>query len=110
MIDALVPVKQLSAAKSRLLPGPDRAGAGHLTLAMLDDVLAALSGAEQVAHVAVVTPDEAVARHVATAGARAILWPRPGLNPSLDHGAAALARPGQEGLLVVLGDVAGVQS
>jgi len=109
MIDALVPVKQLSAAKSRLLSGPDRAGARRLTLAMLEDVLAALAGADRVERVAVVTPDEAVAQRAERAGASAILWPEPGLNASLDHGAAALDRPGQAGLLVILGDVAGVQ-
>lgn len=110
MIDALVPVKQLVAAKSRLLPGPDRAAAGRLTLAMLDDVLAALAGAERIDRVAVVTPDESVARHAEAAGALAILRAAPGLNSSLDDGAAKLAHGGQEGLFVILGDVAGVTS
>ena len=110
MIDALVPVKQLSAAKSRLLPGPDRAAAGRLTLAMLSDVLSALAGAQRIGRRAVVTPDEAVARHAEAAGARAIRWREPGLNPALDHAAAALGQPGQGGLLVILGDVAGALS
>lgn len=107
MIDALVPVKRLVAAKSRLLPGPDRRAAGRLTLAMLDDVLAALRGARHVDRVAVVTPDEEVARHAEDHDALALLRPDPGLNPSLDAGAARLARRGQTGLLVILGDVAG---
>ena len=107
MIDALVPVKRLAAAKSRLLPGPDRAAAGRLTLAMLDDLLSALADATRVGRVAVVTPDHEVARHAEAGGALALLRPDPGLNPSLDEGAAKLAHPEQDGLLVVLGDVAG---
>ena len=110
MIDALVPVGRLADAKSRLLPGPDREGAGRLTLAMLDDVLDALSAAQRIDRVAVVTPDDEVARHAETAGAIAILRPEPGLNPSLDDGAAKLAHGGQDGLLVILGDVAGATS
>lgn len=106
-IDALVPVKELVAAKSRLLPGPDRSAAGRLTLAMLEDVLAALFEAQHVDRVAVVTPDEAVAKRAAELGALPLLRSDPGLNPSLDAGAAELARPEQSGLLVILGDVAG---
>jgi 2-phospho-L-lactate guanylyltransferase len=106
-IDGLVPVGRLADAKSRLLPGPDREAAARLTLAMLDDVLEALAAARRVDRVAVVTPDAAVARHAEAAGARAILQQAPGLNRGLDEAAAALARPGQDGLLVILGDVAG---
>ncbi|MBW2315259.1 MAG: 2-phospho-L-lactate guanylyltransferase [Deltaproteobacteria bacterium] len=110
MIDALVPVGRLADAKSRLLPGPYRAAAAKLTLAMLDDVLAALAGAERIERVAVVTPDETVARHTEAAGATAILQTTRGLNPGLDDGAAKLAHAGQDGLLVILGDVAGATS
>jgi len=112
-LDALVPVKRLSAAKSRLVPGPDRAAAGRLTLAMLDDVLAALRGATRIARVAVVTPDDEVAAHAEAAGALPVLRPDPGLNASLDEGAAWLAGHGGAapgGLLVVLGDVAGASA
>lgn len=107
MIDALVPVKRLVAAKSRLLPGPDRSAAGRLTLAMLDDVLAALSGARRIGRIAVVTPDAEVSAHAERAGAIALLRPDPGLNPSLEAGAERLASGSQDGLLVILGDVAG---
>lgn len=107
MIDALVPVKRLEAAKSRLLPGPDRSAAGRLTLAMLDDVLAALSDARRIGRIAVVTPDAEVSAHAERAGAIALLRPDPGLNPSLEAGAARLASAEQDGLLVILGDVAG---
>jgi 2-phospho-L-lactate guanylyltransferase len=107
MIDALVPIGRLADAKSRLLPAPDRDDAARLTLAMLDDVLGALAAAKRVDRVAVVTPDDAVARHAEASGATAILWRESGLNASLDEGAAWLSREGQTGLLVILGDVAG---
>lgn len=107
VVDALVPVGRLADAKSRLLPGPDREAAARLTLAMLDDVLEALAGARRIEQVAVVTPDAEVARHAEAAGARPILQREPGLNRGLDDAAASLARPGQDGLLVILGDVAG---
>jgi len=107
VIDALVPVGRLADAKSRLLPAPERDAAARLTLAMLDDVLAALEAARGIDRVGVVTPDAAVARHAEAAGATPLLRPEPGLNPSLDEGAARLARPEQQGLLVMLGDVAG---
>jgi len=110
VIDALVPIGRLADAKSRLLPAPDRAAAGRLTLAMLDDVLGALFGAKRVDRVAVVTPDDAVARHAEAAGATTVLRREPGLNASLDDGAAKLAHAGQDGLLVILGDVAGATS
>jgi 2-phospho-L-lactate guanylyltransferase len=107
VVDALVPVGRLADAKSRLLHGPDREAAARLTLAMLDDVLQALTAARRIDRVAVVTPDPVVARHAEAAGARAILQETRGLNRGLDDAAAALARPEQDGLLVILGDVAG---
>jgi 2-phospho-L-lactate guanylyltransferase len=107
VIDALVPVGRLADAKSRLLPAPDREAAARLTLAMLDDVVDALRGAPSIRRVAVVTPDGEVARHAEAAGAEAIVYREPGLNPAIDHGAATLAGTGQTGLLVILGDVAG---
>jgi 2-phospho-L-lactate guanylyltransferase len=109
-VDALVPVKSLDAAKSRLVPSlgrPGRVDAGRLVLAMLDDVLEALAAASRVVRMAVVTPDEGVARHAEAAGARALRIPDVGLNPSLDRAAAQLAGPEPRGLLVLLGDVAG---
>lgn len=107
MIDALVPIGRLAEAKSRLLPAAERGDAARLTLAMLDDVLGALASAERIDRVAVVTPDDAVARHAEASGARAIVRREPGLNASLDEGAAQLSHAGQTGLLVILGDVAG---
>ena len=57
---ALVPVKALEGAKQRLKNclGADREG---FTIAMLKDVLAALSESKEVSHITVVTDDPRVA-------------------------------------------------
>jgi 2-phospho-L-lactate guanylyltransferase len=107
MIAALVPVKRLAASKSRLLPRLAREQHEALSLAMLRDVLDALAGAERVQRIAVVTPDDEVARTAREAGAEPVRFREPGLNAALDAGAAALALGPEDGLLVVLGDVAG---
>lgn len=107
MIAALVPVKRLDAAKSRLLPWLGRDGVRALTLAMLGDVLEALREAPRVGAIAVVTEDEEVASAARAAGAGAIVLADRGLNPSLAAAGAQLARK-DEALLVVLGDVAGI--
>jgi 2-phospho-L-lactate guanylyltransferase len=108
VIVAIVPVKALPAAKSRLVPHLGRAGARQLTLAMLRDVVEALVRVPALAKVVVVTPDEQVARTARESGAEALLRPDPGLNAAVDAACAELA-PG-DGALVVLGDVAGLRA
>jgi 2-phospho-L-lactate guanylyltransferase len=102
---ALVPVKRLGAAKSRLR-GALGERADELTLAMLADLLEALVAAPQLARVVVVTPDEAVARVARASGAEARVADDAGLNEALAAAASALAAA-SESVLVVLGDVAG---
>jgi 2-phospho-L-lactate guanylyltransferase len=102
---ALVPVKRLGAAKSRLR-GELGAHADELTLAMLADLLAALVASPGLARVVVVTPDEAVAQVARASGASARVAEDSGLNEGLAAACAELAAPG-EAVLVVLGDVAG---
>jgi 2-phospho-L-lactate guanylyltransferase len=109
MIAALVPVKRLAAGKSRLAERLGRAATGRLSLAMLGDVVEALRAVPDLDPVAVVTPDAAAAQAAEALGARAFLRDDPGLNPSLDAAAAEIARSGRPDLLVVLGDVAGVE-
>lgn len=106
MIPALVPVKRLAVAKSRLLPWLGAEGVRALTLAMLGDVLEALREAPEIGAVAIVTEDEEAARAAREAGAEAIVLADEGLNPSLAAAAARVARA-DEALLIVLGDVAG---
>jgi 2-phospho-L-lactate guanylyltransferase len=102
---ALVPVKRLGAAKSRLR-GVLGERADELTLAMLADLLDALVASPQLARVVVVTPDEAVAQVAQTCGASARVAEDAGLNEGLAEATRELARR-DEPVLVVLGDVAG---
>lgn len=106
---ALVPVKRLADTKSRLLSQLGRPEREAFALSMLEDVLAALLGAESVARTVVVTPDEGVGAAARRAGAEALVRDDSGLNPALDAATRALD-PGDEPVLVVLGDVAGALS
>jgi 2-phospho-L-lactate guanylyltransferase len=107
VIAALVPVKALAASKSRLAGG-DRGEIEALSLAMLHDVVAALLRVPELSRVAVVTPDAAVAEAARAAGAEALLRDDPGLNPAVEAASAQLAPGEDDGVLVVLGDVAAV--
>jgi len=108
MIAALVPVKRLETAKSRLRSGLAPDVLERLTLAMLEDVLAALCSAPELGTVVVVTEDERVADAARRAGARAVVRSDDGLNPSLEAAGSLLAGEGASALLVVLGDVPGI--
>ena len=110
MIAALIPVKRLDAAKSRLWPQLPRASVERLTVAMLEDVLEALLAVRSLGTVVVVTEDEGAGSAARAAGARAFVRPDPGLNAALDAAAAELAGEGAHAVLIVLGDVAGVTS
>ena len=66
---AVVPVKSLPEAKSRLLP-PDDPTRPELALSFLQDVLVALHGAHAISDVIVVTDDDRVRGIVAATAAR----------------------------------------
>ena len=105
MIAAVVPVKALAEAKSRLFPERARSDVEALSLAMMGDLIACLRATPGIARVVVVTPDSAVAGAAQEQGAQALLRREPGLNPAIEAASAAVAGPG-DGVLVVLGDVA----
>ena len=105
MIAAVVPVKALAESKSRLFPERPRGDVEALSLAMMGDVIACLRAVPALARVVVVTPDTAVARSAEAQGAEALLYTDPGLNPAIEAASAEVAGP-QDGVLVVLGDVA----
>lgn len=90
---AIVPVKPLDTAKSRLagvLAPPQRR---RLMLTMLDDVLGALARTPAVAQTFVVTADAEVARAAASRGLRTIAEPEArGLNAGVKAGLEAAAR------------------
>jgi 2-phospho-L-lactate guanylyltransferase len=107
---ALIPIKRLSAGKSRLVPQLERPQVEALTLAMLEDILEAFADTPDIERSAVITPDPEVAACARSAGATALLRPDPGLNEAIDEASAALELTGDDSLLVVLGDVAGARS
>ena len=107
---ALVPVKALSAAKTRLVAHLDRPRVERLSIAMMGDVLEALQGVEALREIAVVTPDSEVARAAASHGARPLLRDDPGLNASIEAACRELAPSPDASALVVLGDVAAATS
>jgi 2-phospho-L-lactate guanylyltransferase len=85
---AVVPVKRLSAAKSRLRGAVDDARHEALALAMLRDTVAAVIACTEITDVVVVTDDPAVTAAVAALGARSVPdAPACGLNAAAAFGA-----------------------
>ena len=110
MIAAVVPIRALDSAKLRLRRALGDAAVERLVVAMLEDVVEALRGVPTLERVAVVTPDARVAEAACALGAEILLRPDPGLNASVESAAAELASNDEDGVLVVLGDVAGARS
>lgn len=112
---AVVPVKNLPVAKSRLqLPG---AGRAELALAMALDVLRVLAGVPTVRRVLVVTDDGRVASELgalpALAGLRADVLadtPHDGLSAAVAHGVRAARARWTDGVLVLAADVPAVRA
>ncbi|MEN3305572.1 MAG: 2-phospho-L-lactate/phosphoenolpyruvate guanylyltransferase [Micromonosporaceae bacterium] len=100
---AVVPVKRLAGAKSRLrgaLPGVLHE---DLALALVLDTVVAALGCRAVGAVVVVTDDPAVRRAAAALGAEVVPdAPDAGLNPAVDHGAA---RAGGRPVAALAGDL-----
>jgi len=109
MIAAVVPVKAVDASESRLRADFDADDVRLLATAMLRDVLDALAAVPAIARVLVATPDAAVARIARSSGAEALLRDDPGLNAAIESATAWLAAEGADGVLVMLGDVAGAR-
>lgn len=110
MIAAVVPVKALPSSKSRLRRDFDTSFVERLATAMLRDVLGALVGVPALGRVVVTTPDAEVAAVARNAGAESLVRPDPGLNPAVEAAAAEATDGPGDGVLVVLGDVAGARS
>lgn len=102
---ALVPVKALEDAKQRLKNclGADREG---FTVAMLKDVLAALSSSNAIAHIAVVTGDPRVAAIAERGGLKVVdEVASHGLNAALDLGREAIRQMGGHRIVIVPADI-----
>ena len=106
---AVVPVKLLEAAKSRLLPHLTQPQCEALSLAMLRDVLTALKQVPLLERVVALTPDRTVAETARDVGAEVLLRDDSGLNPAINAAATDLKLASQEPFLVVLGDVPGIE-
>ncbi|RZU49817.1 2-phospho-L-lactate guanylyltransferase [Krasilnikovia cinnamomea] len=89
---AVIPVKRLGTAKSRLRGAVAPARHAELALAMLRDTVAAVLDTAAVAELLVVTDDPDAAGAVAELGARPVPdHPAAGLNAALRHGADTVA-------------------
>jgi len=89
---AVIPVKRLSAAKSRLRGAVPDAWHEDLALAMVRDTVLAVLSCPQVADLLVITDDPAAADAVTALGARAVPdGPNAGLNAAMRYGADLVA-------------------
>jgi 2-phospho-L-lactate guanylyltransferase len=105
---AVIPVKRLSAAKSRLRGAVPAAHHPELALAMVRDTVAAVLACSRVAELLVVTDDPVAAAAATGLGARVVPDPATDLNGAMRFGAdevAGLARP----RAVLAGDLPALQ-
>jgi|SRR5271156_4406834 len=103
---AVVPVKEVDRAKERLAQMLRPEARQALALAMLEDVLAALTATPGVAGLAVVTVDAEAERLAATYGARLIgAGARDGHTGAVSAAARLLAAEGRAGMLTLPGDI-----
>jgi len=103
---AIVPVRVLSAAKTRLARVLNKKQRAALSLAMLSDVLDALRRTKEVGSIVLVTRDINAARLGMAKRARVLSEGRShGLNPALRTGIRFAEREGAERVLVVPADV-----
>jgi 2-phospho-L-lactate guanylyltransferase len=107
VIAALVPVKRLAQAKSRLRAVLSDGQRRDFVLAMLEDALRLLASQRAIATTAVVSADEEVLAFARRLGAQPIREPPGvhGLNAALAFAADVLARQGARGVLVLPADV-----
>ncbi|MFN2427801.1 MAG: 2-phospho-L-lactate guanylyltransferase [Candidatus Binatia bacterium] len=103
---ALIPVRSIVGAKKRLAGCLDDARREELALAMLEDMLAALSAATRLDRIVVVSSDAALLRHARRCGAEVLdEGPARGLNGAVAFAATELEKQGVRRLLVIPGDV-----
>jgi 2-phospho-L-lactate guanylyltransferase len=101
---AVVPVKDLAGAKSRLKPNLNAPGRAGLTIYMMNKVLTALQEAG-VEHACVVSTDRTVLCLAEKAGATQLLQESQGLNPALDEARDWASSEGASALLIFPADL-----
>ena len=102
---ALVPVKSLSEAKSRLALHLTPGQRAELMLDMLHHVLGVLQESRAFSHVAVVSADTYVLERAQTWGAKALAEERAGHNPALTAAASREKADGSDVLLTISADL-----
>jgi 2-phospho-L-lactate guanylyltransferase len=103
---AVLPAKPLQHAKTRLATVLEPGARAAIARAMFDDVLAALTGADRIARVLVVTADDALADRARAAGAFVVPEHEPrGLNAAVALGTGAAVALGAHAVMVVLSDI-----
>jgi 2-phospho-L-lactate guanylyltransferase len=102
---AVVPVKNLAEAKSRLSASLDLEERGVLTLTLLKNVLAALRGVGSIDRVAVVSPSRRALSLAEEVDATALLQESRGLNEALEEGRRWALDKGASALLVLPADL-----
>lgn len=107
-IVALVPVRGLEGAKSRLGEALDAEERRALVERLLARTVAAAAATPAVVEVLAVSPDPHVLAMARTLGARGIAQEGAGLNEALDIGRAAAVAAGADAVLVVPGDLPAV--
>lgn len=109
MIAAIVPAKALDQAKQRLAALLSEDERRALALAMLEDVVSALTSVPRITSVHVVSPDADVLALAEALGATPLPEPPSvrGINQALDHAREAIGAD-NDGLVVVLADVAAI--
>jgi len=102
---ALVPLKDRSAAKSRLSSILNEERRRELANGLAETVLKALTEAKEITGVCVVTDDMHLARLAKRYGVDVLADPQKGLNPAVAFGLAQLADRGVDQCLVLHGDL-----
>jgi 2-phospho-L-lactate/phosphoenolpyruvate guanylyltransferase len=107
-IIALVPIRGLEGAKSRLGEALDAEERRALVERLLARTVAAAAATPAVVEVMAISPDPDVLALARTLGARGIAQEGGGLNEALDIGRAAAVAAGADAILVVPGDLPAV--
>ncbi len=102
---AIVPVKLLSGAKSRLAPVMTQAERESLCLGMFEHVLDALAGSRAVGHWAAVSPDARILRVARQRGGTGIPDLEGDLNGALRQGVRVAVSRGAEAVLMLPADL-----
>jgi len=102
---ALVPLKDRSAAKSRLSTILDEESRRELAKGLAENVLDALTNADEITGICVVTDDHHLSNLATAYGVEVMADPQKGLNPAVSFGLRQLAERGVEQCLILHGDL-----